>query len=223
MTFEFRFWPDGSQRGSIDKSHKGPCEVYMKKVDSAITDPGIGGGWFSIYRDAYDGTQWCSEKLIPNDGHLTVTIPQDLAPGAYLVRPVVLALHQADKTPPNPQFYPGCAQIFLTSDGTAQPKDTVSIPGYVSFKDPAMTYHVWETPLKPFQWYGATPYVSGSGSKRNVHVRTTATQQEGLPPNGCLIPNDNWCGTTLPSCSDEGSCYTVCSDRLSTNSSANSF
>lgn len=223
MTFEFRFWPDGSQRGSIDKSHKGPCEVYMKKVDSAITDPGIGGGWFSIYRDAYDGTQWCSEKLIPNDGHLTVTIPQDLAPGAYLVRPVVLALHQADKTPPNPQFYPGCAQVFMTSDGTAQPKDTVSIPGYVSFNDPAMTYHVWETPLKPFQWYGATPYVSGSGSKRNVHVRTTATQQEGLPPNGCLIPNDNWCGTTLPSCSDEGSCYAVCSDRLSTNSSANSF
>ncbi|MCJ1271945.1 hypothetical protein MMC22_011850 [Lobaria immixta] len=205
MTFEYRFWPDGSQRGAIDISHKGPCEVYMKKVDSAIKDQAIGDGWFSIYRDDYDGKQWCTEKLIPNDGHLTVTIPHDLEGGYYLVRPALLALHQADKTPPDPQFYVGCAQIFLTSNGAAKPKDTVSIPGYVSFKDPAMTYHIWETPLKPFQWFGAAPYIGGDGSKRDLHVR--ATQTEGLPSKNCLIPNDNWCGTQLPSSSDEGSCW----------------
>lgn len=218
MTFEYRFWPDGTQRGAIDISHKGPCEVYMKKVDSAIKDQAIGDGWFSIYRDDYDGKQWCTEKLIPNNGHLTVTIPQDLEGGYYLVRPALLALHQADKTPPDPQFYVGCAQIFLTSNGAAKPKDTVSIPGYVSFNDPAMTYHVWDTPLKPFQWFGATPYVSGSASKRDLHVRDTQTQQEGLPSKDCLIPNDNWCGTKLPTCSDEGSCWKVCSDLPCTNS-----
>lgn len=195
----------------------------MKKVDSAIKDQAYGDGWFSIYRDDYDGKQWCTEKLITNNGHLTVTIPTDLEGGYYLIRPAMLALHQADKTPPDPQFYVGCAQVFLTSTGTAKPKNTVSIPGYVSFKDPAMTYHVWETPLKlPFQWYGATPYVSGSGSKRSLDVRSSqTTQQEGLPPKGCLIPNDNWCGTTLPSSSDEGSCWAVCSDWLWTNSVAN--
>lgn len=49
LTFEFRLWPDGSNPGSIDVSHKGPCAVYMKKVDNAITDAGYGNGWFKIW------------------------------------------------------------------------------------------------------------------------------------------------------------------------------
>ena len=215
LTFEYRFWPDGSQPGAIDKSHKGPCEVYMKKVDSAIKDEAIGGGWFSIYREDYT-KDWCTMRLKDNGGHLSVTLPKDLAGGYYLVRPALLALHQADKSPPDPQFYVGCAQIFLDSDGTATPKNTVSIPGYVSFKDPAMTYHVWDEQLKlPFQWFGATPYVSGSSSKRALgalSARATQKQTEGLKPAGCLILNNNWCGVNLPSSSDEGSCWKVCSD-----------
>ena len=214
LTFEYRTWPDLNDPeyvpGSIDKSHKGTCEVYMKKVNSAIKDPGAGSGWFSIYRDDYDSAagKWCTEKLITNNGHLSVNIPKDLAGGYYLVRPAILALHQADKNPPDPQFYVGCAQIFLTSDGSAIPKDTVSIPGYVSMSDPAMTYHVWDNTLKlPFPWFGAKPYVSGSSSKRDLHQRATQTQTEGLAPTNCLIPNDNWCGTSLPSSSDEASCY----------------
>lgn len=213
LTFEYRYWPDGSQPGAIDISHKGPCEVYMKKVDSAIKDQAIGDGWFSIYRDDYDSAskKWCTEKLITNNGHLSVTVPNDLAPGYYLVRPALLALHQADKTPPDPQFYVGCAQIFLTSNGAAKPRNTVSIPGYVSFNDPAMTYHIWDNVLKPFQWFGATPYTSGSGTKRDLEVRAdTLTQTEGLEPANCLIPNNNWCGTKLPTSTDESSCWTVC-------------
>ena len=183
----------------------------MKKVDSAIKDQAIGDGWFSIYRDDYDSAagKWCTEKLITDNGHLSVTIPKDLAGGYYLVRPTLLALHQADKNPPDPQFYVGCAQIFLTSNGGAQPKNTVPIPGYVSMSDPAMTYHIWDNQLKlPFQWFGATPYASGSG-KRELQVRDTQTQTEGLPPPNCLIPNNNWCGTKLPTSSDEASCWKV--------------
>lgn len=113
------------QPGSIDPSHKGPCAVYMKKVDnSAASDNAAGNGWFKIMEDGYDSTagKWCTEKLIPNDGHLAATIPDDLAAGYYLVRPELLALHQADKTPPDPQFYVGCAQIFLSSSGSAVPR-----------------------------------------------------------------------------------------------------
>lgn len=212
ITFEYRVWPDGSQPGAIDISHKGPCEVYMKKVDSAIKDQAVGDGWFSIYRDDYDSAskKWCTEKLITNNGYLSVTIPKDLAPGYYLIRPGLLALHQADKNPADPQFYVGCAQVFLTSDGAAKPQNTVSIPGYVSFQDPAMTYHVWDNELKPFQWFGATPYTGGSGTKRDLEVRANAPKQtEGLEPPNCLIRNNNWCGTKLPTSTDEGSCWVV--------------
>jgi hypothetical protein len=40
LSFEYRWWPLKHLGGVIDGSHKGPCSVYMKKVDSALTDPG---------------------------------------------------------------------------------------------------------------------------------------------------------------------------------------
>lgn len=210
LTFEFRDWPDGTQPGSIDISHKGPCSVYMKKVDNAITDQAIGDGWFKIFEEDYDDAagKWCTEKLIPNNGHLSVDIPKDLAPGYYLVRPELLALHQADKSPADPQFYIGCAQVFLTSSGNAAPKDTVSIPGYVHMTDPAMTFSIWQKPMQlPFPQFGPPTY-TGSSAKRALDVRTTQTKQTlGLKPANCIMQNANWCSTPLPSYSDEGGCW----------------
>lgn len=212
ITFEFHYWADQEQPGAIDISHKGPCAVYMKKVDSAIHDQAVGGGWFNIYKDNYDANakKWCTEKLITSNGLLTVTIPKDLEPGAYLVRPELLALHQADKNPPDPQFYVGCAQVFLTSGGSGKPKNTVSIPGYVDMSLPAMTYHIWDPQLKlPFPDY-APPTYSSQNSKRGVSKRATLVQTEGLEPKNCLIDNANWCGVSPPASTDEGSCYKVC-------------
>ncbi|KAL8824691.1 MAG: hypothetical protein Q9191_004882 [Dirinaria sp. TL-2023a] len=214
LTFEWRDWPDGSQPGSIDTSHKGPCSVYMKKVDNAVTDTATGDGWFKIFEEDYDSAagKWCTEKLIPNDGHLSVNIPKDLAGGYYLVRPELLALHQADKSPPDPQFYVGCAQIFLKSTGTAAPKDTVSIPGYVHMTDPAMTFNIWNQPMKlPFPQFGPPTYTGSS--KRDLDVRDSPAEQTiGLKPAGCIMENDNWCGMTLPSYSDADACWKASSN-----------
>lgn len=211
ITFEYHFWPDGSVPGAIDISHKGPCAVYMKKVDNAMTDSGVGDGWFKIYEEDYDSStsKWCTEKLIQNNGHLSVNIPKDLAGGYYLIRPELLALHQADKTPADPQFYVGCAQIFLTSTGSATPKNTVSIPGYVDMSKPAMTYHIWAVPLAlPFPTFSPPLYTSSS--KREIEARDVQKQDIGLEPADCLFKNDNFCGSKLPSYSDEASCYSVC-------------
>ena len=64
--------PDGSQPGSIDPSHKGPCAVYMNSVTDPVNDTAIGGGWFKIWDEGYNLTtsQWCTEKLIQNNGFL---------------------------------------------------------------------------------------------------------------------------------------------------------
>ena len=212
ITFEWRDWPDGSQPGSIDPSHKGPCAVYMKKVDNAAASNNAqGSGWFKIMEDGYDNStqKWCTEKLIPNNGHMAATIPKDLAPGYYLMRPELLALHQADKTPPDPQFYIGCAQIFLTSGGSSNPKDTVSIPGYVDLNTPAMAYNIWRVPLQlPFPDFGPPLYSRGN-SKRDIGTRSTMKQTIGLKPAGCVMENANWCGFLPPKYTDQTSCYSV--------------
>ena len=161
--------------------------------------------------------------MIANNGRLSVKIPSDIQGGYYLVRPELLALHQANWNPPIPQFYTGCAQVFLTSSGSATPGDTVSIPGYVDMSNPAMSYNIYQVPLPlPYPAIGPPVYVSTS-SKRDVEVRDVkvrdvevrdvevrAVQQiEGLKPAGCVLDMGNWCGIELGNYSTANGCWNV--------------
>ena len=105
MTFQWDEYANDPSHGVLDPDHHGPCAVYMKKVESAVTDSAAGDGWFKIWDDGYDETQqkWCTNKLIDANGLMTVQLPQGLVGGYYLIRPEILALHQADTG--DPQFY----------------------------------------------------------------------------------------------------------------------
>ena len=215
LTFEFREDPRGINPGILDKYHRGPCAVYLKKVDSAVAD-GIaaGPGWFKIWGESYDDAtgKWCTEKVIANNGLLSVKIPTDIAGGYYLVRPELLALHQANLSPPNPQFYVGCAQLFLSSGGSATPGDTVSIPGYVDMSNPAMSFNIWDQPMKlPYPTYGPKAY---QGSTNATQPSGAMEQTEGLRPAGCILENANWCGFEVSSYTNQEECWNVSLQRL---------
>lgn len=208
LSFLFREYADASQPGSLDPVHRGPCAIYMKSVASAIDDTGAGPGWFKIWDEGYDSTtsQWCTEKLIKNNGFLSVDIPNELSGGYYLVRPELLALHQADKTPPNPQFYVECAQIFLDSTSHMLPKKNVSIPGYVNIKDPSVLFNIWD-PKFPYPMAGPAPYTGGTS---NVMHRAAVTNQiEGLLPSNAILTNANWWAIELDSYSTQDGCWNV--------------
>lgn len=177
----------------------------MKKVDSAIRDPGHGDGWFKIYHNGHDDetNEWCTEKLIKAGGLLSVNIPTDLAGGYYLVRPELLSLHQAfadDNNPTSqPQFYTGCAQIFLDSTATGTPTNTVSIPGYVKPDDPAATFNIYYNQKFPYPQLGP-PVSNITTSNSRVRVKSRAPlgpQADGLKPENCVDENGNWCGIEL--------------------------
>lgn len=78
--------------------------AYLKKVNDAKTDSGVGGGWFKIAEDGFDGSKWGVDRLIANQGVQTVTIPSCIAPGQYLLRGELIALHSAS-SPKGAQFY----------------------------------------------------------------------------------------------------------------------
>ncbi len=183
----------------------------MKAVSSALKDTGYGAGWFKIWDSGYDSATsqcsfpplslsgtvltkeitGCTEKLIQNKGLLSVEIPSDIAGGYYLVRPELLALHQADKSPSNPQFYVGCAQIFLRSNATAVPEDTVSIPGYVHAGDASVNFNIY-TPKWPYPMPGPAPYEGSSSITGNAKVvDSSEVQTVGLVPVGCVLSNAN--------------------------------
>jgi len=204
ISFEYRQWPEDYSRGPLDMGHMGPCSVYLKKVDDATKDTAAGDGWFKLWDEGYDESsgKWCTQKMIGNAGRISVTIPDSLAGGDYLVRPELLALHNiAVKN--QPEYYIGCAQVFLESTGSAGPESTVSIPGYTSMSDPGNQYNAFDKPLKPFTIPGPKVYKSvDSGASMK-----SQKQVNGAMPSDCVLSNGNWCAKELPDYNDEEGCW----------------
>ena len=148
----------------MDAAHSGPCAVYLKKVEHANADNNAAGdGWFKIWHEGFDEAagKFCTNKMIDNNGHLAVKIPSDIQQGYYLLRPELLALHAALESPPDPQFYSNCLQLYVESSGNAQPA-TVAIPGHIPENAPGLSFDIYKSPLAlPFPMFGPAPYGSG--------------------------------------------------------------
>ncbi|KAK1752599.1 glycoside hydrolase [Echria macrotheca] len=125
---------------------QGPILVWLYKCPGAFSScTGEGVGWFKIDEAGFHGdgvkvfldtekpSGWDIAKLV-GGGSWKSTIPKNLAPGNYLMRHELIALHQAN----NPQFYPECAQIVVTGSGTGEPDSSykAAIPGYCKQSDP---------------------------------------------------------------------------------------
>lgn len=205
LSFEIRSWADDPSKEPLDRGHKGPCAVYLKKVDSAINDRGAGDGWFKIFDHGYDAStkRWCSDEIIDNKGLLNVRLPRNLEGGSYLARPEILALHAANSG--DPQFYTGCAQIFLESSGNLGPVETVSIPGYVKYGQPATSFDIYNTDNAKYTLPG--PPVAQLTARTATGDTAKTSQTEGLKPEGCILENANWCGKEVPDYSDEKGCW----------------
>ncbi|CZR64954.1 uncharacterized protein PAC_14854 [Phialocephala subalpina] len=205
LSFLFRETPDGTTPGAIDPSHKGPCAVYMKYVETPAVEAD-GGSWFKIWDDGYDNatSKWCTERLIDNLGLISVNVPADLVDGYYLVRTELLALHEADKTPPDPQFYVGCAQIYLglpAADGIL-PNNTVSIPGYLTANDPSVIFNIYN-PKWPYIMPGPPPFASGDPSVKVLRV----DHDQSFLPTGTIYTNANWWAASTSCFNQTTMCY----------------
>ncbi|KAJ3123828.1 hypothetical protein HK098_001619 [Nowakowskiella sp. JEL0407] len=117
---------------------EGPCTAYLYKCDGAFSScDGKKKQWFKIgevglVSGTYKGGVWCGTQIM-NTKKWSVTIPQNLVPGNYLIRHELMALHQAN----NPQFYPECAQLTVSGSGTDYPTSEyfTSFPGYAQLSD----------------------------------------------------------------------------------------
>ena len=177
-----------------------------------FNDPASGSGWFKIWEDGYDTEteEWCVDRLIQNNGLLSVDIPQGLPSGYYLFRPELLALHSAVNN--DPQYYVGCAQVFIESGPDTELKIpdeySVSIPGYVDMKTPSSTFNIYTSPLPKFDMPGPKVYIP---TDHNDKV-TEGKQKDGVIPSDCILRSANWCAKPVPTYSDETSCWKSVND-----------
>jgi lytic cellulose monooxygenase (C1-hydroxylating) len=87
----------------------GPIIVYLAKVDNAANAGTTDLKWFKVAENGLSGGQWAVDTMIANGGWHYFNMPSCIAPGDYLMRVELIALHSASK-PGEAQFYMECAQ-----------------------------------------------------------------------------------------------------------------
>ncbi|CAG7851064.1 SubName: Full=Related to endoglucanase B {ECO:0000313/EMBL:CCA72182.1} [Serendipita indica DSM 11827] len=142
--------PQGSNDpdNPIAKSHKGPIQVYLAKVDNAASASSSGQKWFKVASEGLNGGKWAVDTMIANNGMWSFKLPSCIAPGQYLLRGELLALHSA-YSQNGEQFYISCAQINVTSGGSFSPSSTVSFPGAYSPTDPGILINIYGSSGQP--------------------------------------------------------------------------
>ncbi|KAK3395754.1 glycosyl hydrolase family 61-domain-containing protein [Sordaria brevicollis] len=126
----------------IAASHKGPVIVYLAKVDNAASTGTSGLRWFKVAEAGLSNGRWAVDDLIANGGWSYFNMPTCIAPGNYLMRAEIIALHNAGSSQ-GAQFYIGCAQINVTGGGSTTPSSTVSFPGAYSASDPGILINIY--------------------------------------------------------------------------------
>ncbi|KAG9858609.1 carbohydrate-binding module family 1 protein, partial [Aureobasidium melanogenum] len=144
----------GDSDNPIAKSHKGPTQVYLAKVDDAVSASATGLKWFKIASDAVTSSGvWGVDDMIKNTdsngfGWQKFTMPSCIAPGQYLMRVELLALHSATAEG-GAQFYQSCAQIKVTGSGSFSPSTSneMSLPGGYSATDPGILANIYDSSI----------------------------------------------------------------------------
>ncbi|RDB27904.1 putative endo-beta-1,4-glucanase D [Hypsizygus marmoreus] len=168
---------------AIGGNHYGPVLVYMAAVSDAKSAVGSNADWFKVAHMGLVSNNpdyFGSRVLNDNCGHFTFKVPAGLAPGNYLIRAEVIALHVASGSG-GAQFYPACFQVNVGGTGTVKPP-TVKIPGVYKASDPGILINIYQD-LTTYVLPGPTAYGQASPVPATTAWPTTATWNTALQPS----------------------------------------
>ncbi|KAF2755560.1 glycoside hydrolase [Pseudovirgaria hyperparasitica] len=138
LVFQWSTWP---------VSHVGPVIDYIAPCTTSFntTDPTKlkfvkldAGGWIS----GSNPGKWATDTLIASNTSWAITVPAKLAPGDYVFRHEIIALHSAGQTN-GAQAYPQCVNVRVTGAGTAVPSGGVSAVQFYKASDPGIKFDVY--------------------------------------------------------------------------------
>ncbi|KAH8103861.1 glycosyl hydrolase family 61-domain-containing protein [Cristinia sonorae] len=181
---------------AIGGNHDGPVIVYMARVDNAATAVGSNANWFKIGQTGLVSTDyWGTDVLNKNCGKMDFKIPSDIAPGQYLLRAEVIALHVAGNVN-GAQFYISCFQLEVTGSGNAGPP-TVKFPGAYSPQDPGILFNLYGS-YTTYTIPGPPVYTGGGSPAPPIPTTPTPTGPAPTPtptpsPVG-TVPQYGQCG-----------------------------
>lgn len=132
-------WPHPGPIVDYLANCNGDCETVDKTSLEFFKIDGVGlisGG---------DPGNWASDVLIANNNTWVVKIPEDLAPGNYVLRHEIIALHSAGQAD-GAQNYPQCFNLAVSGSGSLQPSGVKGTALYHS-DDPGVLINIYTSPL----------------------------------------------------------------------------
>lgn len=124
-------------------------------------------------------------------GVASAQIPKTLAPGNYLIRHEIIALHLATSFG-GAEFYPACAQLRIGGSQTGGPQasELVSLPGAYSDNDPGIfdpsvfdTNALYVFPGPAIASFVGTTSDGGGGSSSGSSATPTPTSSSPAKPS----------------------------------------
>lgn len=174
INLQWTAWPDTHHGPVIDylASCGDSCETVDKTTLKFFKIDGVG-----LVDDTTVPGTWGDDQLIANNNSWLVEIPPTLAPGNYVLRHEIIALHSAG-TEDGAQNYPQCFNLQVTGSGSDQPSGVLGTELY-SPTDAGIIVNIY-TSLSTYVVPGPTAY-SGAVSITQASSSITAS---GTPVTG---------------------------------------
>jgi lytic cellulose monooxygenase (C1-hydroxylating) len=137
IEFQWTTWPD---------SHFGPVFTYIANCngDCSAVDKStlkfvkIDEGGINLQTQ-----EWAATAMIANNNTWVTTVPSNIAPGNYVFRHEIIAMHAAGQTN-GAQNYPQCFNVEITGSGTENPVGVLATELY-SPTDPGILFNPYTT------------------------------------------------------------------------------
>ncbi|KAM0550585.1 hypothetical protein ACHAPJ_008843 [Fusarium lateritium] len=175
ITLQWSTWPE---------SHKGPVIDYLARCDGNCES--VDKTSLEFFKISAEGLidmslqsgKWAADALVANGFAWTVQIPVDLAPGNYVLRHEIIALHGAGQ-PNGAQNYPQCFNLKVTGDGNLSPDGVKGTQLYKS-NDPGILFNLYTSSLS-YKIPGPTQVAGLPSAVSQGTARATATSSATVP------------------------------------------
>ncbi|KIW64142.1 hypothetical protein PV04_09097 [Phialophora macrospora] len=172
IELQWTVWPDSHHGPVID--YLASCGDDCTTVDKTqllfnkIDEAGLNNG------DPAPGN-WASDDLIANNNSWTVTIPSSIAPGKYVLRHEIIALHSAYDAG-GAQNYPQCINLEVSGSGTDSLTSGTKGTELYTAQDPGILINIYYPTVTEYIIPGpALLDGSSSGSQPSISASPSAT------------------------------------------------
>ncbi|KAL9053289.1 MAG: hypothetical protein Q9162_004840 [Coniocarpon cinnabarinum] len=157
VTFQWNTWPE---------SHHGPVITYLANCGGDCTTVDktklefVKVDAVGLVTPGQTGT-WATDNLIAANNSWTMTIPESIAPGNYVARHEIIALHSAGQAD-GAQNYPQCINMKITGSGSESPAGTLGEKLYTP-DEPGISINIY-TDMTSYPMPGPTLWSGAGGS-----------------------------------------------------------